>query len=407
VSQVLEPTGDAGKTYTLASWLPTVRVSGRPRPHATLKEDAITIALAAYTLVALFWDGLRHNNLTGVDNFFSAPHIAMYLGLIAVGVWIALVLLRYQKGLDDLDWSAVPRGYGLAFVALPLAALAGPADFIWHEAYGFENQIDSTFSPPHQGLFYAGALLATITAASAWQKRDVVTPSLREHLPTAFSVTSVTAVMLFVIHQIVPFYGGGVAATQAFQDDIASRADAFSPGADAVHTEGLSRALTHYGDDAFPYYFFSTHASVAGILLFTVALMGAVLLMRRRWRIPVGTLTITFTFMALLWPMLSKYREAELIPALVLAGVIGDALLARLAGGSGPVRVGGIRLFAALLPLALWSLFFLCVELFQDGLGWEPTLWFGLLVTTAGLGFAMSLLVFPPYAGAAIEGENA
>jgi len=403
VSQVLDPAGEAapaGKTYTLASWLPTLRVSGRPRPHAKLSEDAITIALAAYTLVALFWDGLRHNNLTGVDNFWSPPHIAMYLGLTAVGVWIAIVLLRYQKGLDDLDWSAVPLGYGLAFVALPLAALAGPADFIWHQAYGFENQIDSTFSPPHQGLFYAGALLATIAAASAWQRRDVVAPSLREHLPVAVSVTSLVAVMLFVVHQIVPFYGGGVAATQDFQDDIASRADAFSPGADAVHTEGLSKALTHYGDEAFPYYFFSTHASVAGILLFTAALMGAVLLMRRRWRIPVGTLTITFTFMALLWAMLSEYREAELIPALVLAGVVGDLLLTRLGGG----RIGHIRLFAALLPLALWSLFFLCIALFQGGLGWEATLWFGLLVTTSGLGYAMSLLVFPPYSAPA-EGE--
>ena len=403
MSQVLDPAGEAapaGKTYTLASWLPTLRVSGRPRPHAKLSEDAITIALAAYTLVALFWDGLRHNNLTGVDNFWSPPHIAMYLGLTAVGVWIAIVLLRYQKGLDDLDWSAVPLGYGLAFVALPLAALAGPADFIWHQAYGFENQIDSTFSPPHQGLFYAGALLATIAAASAWQRRDVVAPSLREHLPVAVSVTSLVAVMLFVVHQIVPFYGGGVAATQDFQDDIASRADAFSPGADAVHTEGLSKALTHYGDEAFPYYFFSTHASVAGILLFTAALMGAVLLMRRRWRIPVGTLTITFTFMALLWAMLSEYREAELIPALVLAGVVGDLLLTRLGGG----RIGHIRLFAALLPLALWSLFFLCIALFQGGLGWEATLWFGLLVTTSGLGYAMSLLVFPPYSAPA-EGE--
>jgi hypothetical protein len=394
VSQVLEPTGDAGKTYTLASWLPTLRISGRPRPQSTLREDAITILLGAYTLVALFWDGLRHNNLTGVDEFWSPPHIAMYLGLTGLGVWIAIVLLRYQKGLDDLDFSAVPRGYGLAFAALPLAAIAGPADFIWHEAYGFENQIDSTYSPPHQGLFYAGALLATIAAASAWQRRDMVKPSLREFLPAAFGVTSLIAVMLFVIHQILPFYGGGIAATQDFQDDLAGRADAFAPGADAVHTEGLANALTHYGDAAWPYYFFSTHASTAGIMLFTVVLMGAILLMRRRFRIPAGTLTITLTFMALLWPMLTEYREADLIPVLVLTGVIGDLLLARL--GDGPV--GRIRLFAGLLPLAMWSLFFIDIALFGDGgLGWEATLWFGLLVTTAGIGYAVSLLVFPPY----------
>jgi hypothetical protein len=385
--QVLEPTGDAGKTYSLPG-LPTVRVSGQPRPQTTLREDAITALLASYTLVALFWDGLRHNNLTGVDNFFSPPHIAMYLGLIGLGVWIALVLLRYQKGLEVLDWSAVPRGYALAFAALPLAAIAGPADFIWHEAYGFENQIDSTFSPPHQGLFYSGAMLAAIPAASAWQRRQAA-PSLREFLPTVFSLTSVVAAMLFVVHQIMPFYGGGVVATQAFQDDIAGRAEAFSPGADAEHVEGLSRALTHYGDDAFPFYFFSTHTAVAGILLFTIAMMGLILLLRRRWRIPAGSLTVSFTFLALLWPMLSEYREWELIPSLVLAGVAGDLLLARLGNR--------IRLFAVLLPPVLWALFFLCVEVLQDGLGWEPTVWVGLLGTTAGLGFAMSLLVFPPY----------
>jgi hypothetical protein len=402
VSQVLEPTGDAGKAYTLASWLPTLRISGRPRPQSTLREDAITIFLGAYTLVALFWDGLRHNNLTGVDEFWSPPHIAMYLGLTGLGVWIAIVLLRYQKGLDDLDFSAVPRGYGLAFAALPLAAIAGPADFIWHEAYGFENQIDSTYSPPHQGLFFAGAMLAAIPAASAWQRSDVA-PALREFLPALFSMTSVVAAMLFVVHQIVPFYGGGVVATQAFQDDIAGRADAFAPGAEAVHAEGLSRALTHYGDDAFPFYFFSTHLGVAGILLYTIALMGGILLLRRRWRIPAGSLTIMFTFLALLWPMLSEYREAELIPAGILAGVAGDLLLARFAGKPGPTRVGRVRLFAALMPPAMWALFFLCVEVFQDGLGWPTTVWFGVLTTTAGLGWAMSVLIFPPYSGPVSE----
>ena len=390
MSQVLEPTGDAGKTYKPVRWLPAVHVSGNARPQTTLREDAVTAFLASYTLFALFWDGLRHNNLTGVDNFFSPPHIAMYLGLTGLGVWIAIVLLRYQKGLEDLDWSAVPRGYRLAFAALPLAAIAGPVDFIWHEAYGFENQIDSTFSPPHQGLFYAGAMLAAIPAASAWQRRQSA-PPLSCFYPVVFSVTSVIAAMLFVVHQLLPFYGGaGVVASQGFQDDIAGRADAFSPGADAVHTEGLSHALTNYGDDAFPFYFFSVHAAVAGILLFTIVFMAAILLMRRRWRVPAGSLTIMGTFLALLWPMLSEYREWELIPALILAGVAGDLLLARF----GDTR---IRLFALLLPPVMWALFFLCVELLQDGLGWEPTLWVGLLGTTAGLGYAISLLVFPPY----------
>lgn len=391
MGQALKSTGEPGKTYTPVRWLPTLRISGQPRPHAALREDAVTIVLGVYTLAALFWDGLLHNNTTERDSFFSAAHVAMYLGLTLLGVWIALVLLRHQKGTQELDFSAVPLGYGLAFIALPLAALAGPIDFMWHEAYGFENQIDSAYSPPHQGLFIAGALLAAIPGASAWQRRGVA-PSLREHLPTALSFGAVAAVMLFVTHQLVPFYAGE-STTQAFQDDLAGRADAFTPGADAVHSEGLAQAITNYGDEAFPYYFYSTHHTVGGILLFTAVLMGAVLLMRRRWRIPAGTLTAMFTMLALLWPMLTEYRNAELIPVLVLAGIAGDLMLAR-------VR---IRLFAALLPVVLWSLFFLAVELFQDGLGWEATLWVGVLCSAAGLGYAVSLLVYPPYSGTALE----
>jgi hypothetical protein len=401
VGEVIETPGETGKPYHLAARLPILKVSGRPRPQATLFEDGVTMALVLFSLVALFWDGLLHNNIVGTDSFWSGAHIMMYTGLILTGIWLGRTMLRYQDAEPGLDLSAVPRGYGLALISLPLAVLSGPADFIWHSAFGFENQIDSAYSPPHQGLFLAGAMLAAIPAASAWHRRDVA-PSMRVHLPALFSITVVVAVGLFVMHQLVPFYAG-VSTTAAFQEDIEGRADAFAPGADAVHEEGLSPALTHYGDEAFPYYFFSTHHTVGGIMLFTAILMGGILLMRRRWRVPLGSLTIMCTTLALLFAMLSEYREWELIPGLILAGVVGDLLLARLTGVVGPVPIWRMRLFALLMPIVLWSLFFLCVELLADGLGWEVTLWFGVLVSSAALGYGVSLLVFAPYAGAAVE----
>ena len=388
--QVVDATG---KTYTLVSWLPSVRVTGKPRPSATLGEDAVTMGLAGFTLFALFLDGLRHNNLVGIDNFWSLAHILMYTGLTGLGVWIAIMLVRYQQG-GVPDLSLVPKGYWLAIVALPIAAIAGPADFTWHSKYGFENQIDSAYSPPHQALFIAGALLATIPLASAWRRSDVA-PSLKQFLPAAFSMTALSSVALFIIHQLVPFYAG-VSTTSAFQRDIATRQDAFAPGTHAHHIEGLSRAIAHYGDAAFPYYFYSTHHTVAGILLFTAVVMAALLLMRRRWRLPIGTVTIMFTTMGLLFAMLSEYREAGLIPALVVAGVIADWLLFRLTGGPAPVPTWRIRLFGALVPIALWGLFFLCVALFRGGLGWGATLWVGVICTSALLGFAISFLVFAP-----------
>jgi hypothetical protein len=366
-----------------------------------LREDAILIFLGLFTLVALFWDGILHNNEVGQDQFWSPPHVAMYAGLVALGIWIATVLLRHQENHEVLDISLIPRGYGLAVIALPLAAISGPADFAWHAAYGFENQVDSTYSPSHQGLFISGAMLATIPAASAW-KRPGNAPSLRAFLPAVLSVTAAASVMLFIIHQYVPFYGGSVAPTSAFQDDLVGRADTYSEL--GPHTEGLARGLVHFGDQAWPYYFYSTHLSIAGLLLWTAVTIGAILIMRRRWTLPVGSLTIMFTALGVLFAMPSEYRMAELIPALVLAGVAADFLMLRLVGDR--PQSWRIRAFATAVPPILWALWLLCIAIF-DGLGWGGTLYFGVLTTSAGLGFMLSLMTYAPTGPPAEEAEVA
>jgi hypothetical protein len=184
-----------------------------------------------------------------------------------------------------------------------------------------------------------------------------------------------------------------VAPSQPFQDDLAGRADAYGGNTES-HAEGLAHALVNYGDDAWPFYFYSTHLTAAGILLFTAVLVGSILLMRRRWTLPVGTLTIMFTAMALLFAMPSEYRMAELIPALVIAGVIADVLMVRLVGDQ--PSSWRMRLFAGLVPAILWALFFLCIDVLGDGLGWGATLWTGMLTTSAGLGFMLSLTTIAP-----------
>jgi hypothetical protein len=398
VAQATDSAPRAGVTERRIGWLPFVRVSGRPRPHASITEDAITILLAAFTFFALFLDGWRHNNMIGIDTFWAMPHILMYTGLGLLGAWITVVLLRHQQGWP-LDWSMVPWGYALALVALPLAAVAGPADFNWHAAFGVENQIDSTYSPPHQGLFLAGALLAAIPAASAWMRRGT-SPTLRQLWPAALAMSCAVGMVSFVIHQTIPYYGAG-SMTAAFQEDLVGRVDAFS--AEGPHQEGLSQAVQHFGDDAFPYYFYATHHTVTGILLFSAILFGGVLLMRRRWRLPMGTLTLMFTWLAFNFPLFSQYREWKLSASLALAGLLGDLLLGALTGGPDPVRVGRIRLFALLMPTLLWGMFLLTIALFEGGLGWGATMWGGVLSTTAGYGYVLSLLIFPPYLGSLAE----
>ncbi|HEX5474622.1 MAG TPA: hypothetical protein VFX12_08190 [Vicinamibacterales bacterium] len=370
-----------------------LQVSGRQRPHTALWEDAVTMLIGIYALLGLFFDGWRHNNLTGIDTFWSAAHIMIYTGILGLGVWIAIVLARHQTSLLHLDWSAVPYGYTFAFVALPLALLAGPADFTWHAKFGFENQIDSTYSPPHQGLFLAGALLAAIPLAAAWQRRGT-SPSLRESWPALFSFSSSLAVVLFVIHQVVPFYSPHAMAA-AWQRDLIGRVDAF-PGGGAVHAEGLARAVEHFGDQAWPYYFYGTHMTMMGIMMFSIVAFGGVLLLRRRWQLPAGSQTLIFLWLALLLPLLSQYRQWQLAIPLVVTGIAGDIILNGLTNGAGPLRLGRIRIYAALMPVVLWSTYFVCVQLFKGGLGWGATLWFGVLTTNMAYCYLLSLLIFAP-----------
>src|SRR3954471_16436612 len=97
-------------------------VPAEQRPVTERWEDAVTMALSVFTLFALFWDGWLHNNSTTLDSFWPSAHIMMYLGLTSLGGWVAVVYVKRQPrgGKLNLTMSAVPYGYGLALVALPL-----------------------------------------------------------------------------------------------------------------------------------------------------------------------------------------------------------------------------------------------------------------------------------------------
>src|SRR4051794_17964737 len=256
------------KTIRSADFRLTARqiLQAKNRPQTEPWEDWVTVGLSCLTLFAVFWDGWLHNNSITLDSFWSPAHIAMYAGLTTLGVWIGLVFVKRQpRGRSfNLSMQAVPYGYGLALVALPLAALGGPGDFAWHAAYGFENQVDAPFSPTHQMLFLAGGLLGGIGLASQWHRPGRVLP-LSKLWPAVLSTTAVVAMVSFTFMNLLPFFYS-VVATKAFQDNLLGfRNDAYQPGTHAVHKEGLASAVQNYGNDVFPYYLFANMASVAGI----------------------------------------------------------------------------------------------------------------------------------------------
>jgi hypothetical protein len=380
-------------TLALRTTAKQMLAKGVTRPHTEPWEDRVTVGLATLTLFAVFYDGLIHNNTGKLDTFFQPAHICMYTGLTVLGGWIGLVFLRHQpKGRLEISMSAVPHGYGLALVALPLAALGGPGDFAWHAAYGFENQVDAPFSPTHQMLFLAGALLGAIGMASMWAR-----PARRVGLgtlwPAVLSMGAVVAMVNFTLMNLLPYFWAMV-PTSAFQDDILRYQDAYAPGAGVVHSEGLAEAAAHYGDRAFPYYLFANMQVIGGIMIFSAVLVAAVLYLRRRWFLPFGSITLLCGLLSVLFPFFTEFRNLHLIAALIVTGLLIDGLLQWLTPLDPPSRVR-VRILGALIPLAIWGPYELSIAI-ADGLGWEPTVYLGMLSTTAGVGFAIALLMFPP-----------
>ena len=380
-------------TLTLRSTAKQLLAKGEERPQTKPWEDRVTVVLATLTLFAVFWDGYKHNNTGELDTFWNPAHIAMYAGLTMLGGWIGLVFLRYQpKGRLQISMSAVPYGYGLALVALPLAALGGPGDFAWHEAYGFENQVDAPFSPTHQMLFLSGSLLGGIALGSAWF-RTGRKPGLGTLWPAVLSLTAVVAMINFTFMNLLPYFWAMV-PTSDFQDDILRYNDAYAPGADIVHPEGLAQAAAHYGDEAFPYYLFANMQVIGGIMIFTAVLVAAVLYLRRRWVLPFGAITLMCALLSVLFPFFTAWRNLHLIPALIVSGLLIDLLVRWLVAEDPPSRIR-LRTLGALIPLAIWVPYELSIAI-ADGLGWGPTVYLGMLSTTAGVGYAISLIMFPP-----------
>jgi hypothetical protein len=133
-------------------------------------------------------------------------------------------------------------------------------------------------------------------------------------------------------------------------------------------------------------------------------LVASVLYLRRRWELPFGSITLMCSLLSVLFPFFTEFRQLHLIPALIITGLLIDVLVQWLTGNvpATPVRA---RILGALIPFAIWIPYELSIAI-SDGLGWEPTVYLGMLSTTAGVGFGAALLLFPPPVPAEVAAER-
>jgi hypothetical protein len=128
----------------------------KERP-AVLVLSALLIATAGTVLQigGVSWDIMSH--IQGApETFFTAPHDILYTGVVLVAIGTGLlgrVLLKNR----ELRSKSFSTGFKLMIIGVCLDLVAGPSDFMWHEAFG----LDGLLSPPHLTLI-TGMLLSSI-----------------------------------------------------------------------------------------------------------------------------------------------------------------------------------------------------------------------------------------------------
>lgn len=299
-----------------------------------LRASRAIAVFGTWMLVGLFLDGWSHTN-DKPETFFSPWHFVLYSGFVAAVGWFAYDGWRHRDGT-----AAVPDR--LATAGLVAFVVGAVGDGLWHEVFGIEADIEALLSPTHVALMVGGALMVTAPFRVAWGSLPE-RPSFRELLPATMSLTLAVSLFLFFLMYLA----------------------ASGPIAQLDHASPREQGW-----------------GVASVLVRNVVMVGAVLLVLKRWRPPAGTMTVLFGVPAVALAGLEAFDAVALAVPFVLAGVVADLLVARIDD-----RTARARGIALIVPFVCWASYF-GVHASQWGLHWPAEIWTGAIVfaTLSGLG---------------------
>jgi len=141
---------------------------------------------------------------------------------------------------------------------------------------------------------------------------------------------------------------------------------------------------------------------VSSILGTAALTMGVILFALRRWKLPVGSITLILTLNSLLMFWLNERGQSDYRLLLLVAPIIGllaDAMLYFLKPS--PERPLMFRAFSFIIPFAYYLLFLgllnqVGAEIYNQGLWWKIHMWLGVPILAGVVGVFLSYLTVPP-----------
>ncbi|MBL8152793.1 MAG: hypothetical protein JNM70_01315 [Anaerolineae bacterium] len=328
-------------------------------PAGSRAFDWLAVLTSAWFLGGLFLDGWAHNHIAELESFFTPWHAVLYSGFFSVG--ILMVYTQYRNVGRGYAWSrALPRGYFSTLIGCVIFLISGVGDMLWHEIFGIEQNIEALFSPTHLLLASGAFLFVTGPLRAAWGRSGL--RGWRDLLPAILSMLMTFSLLTFFL-QYASIWGNPGFLTERSGSD----------------------------------YFFNV-TTVAAILIPAALMVGALLMLLRRWMLPFGTAALLFTANATLMLLMRFDFAAEYWRVLVAAavgGLLTDGLIAALKPSLS--RAGALRLVAFTAPFTVFLLTMGAVALTdQRGLYWPIHMWLGVPFVAGAIGLLLSFLAVPP-----------
>lgn len=332
-------------------------------PTITARFEWLLTTAVLWLLFGMFLDGWAHNNVPDlIETFFTPWHAVLYSGFAATvlvlgGGYIGNLKAGYHW------WRGLPKPYLWSIVGVLIFSLAGNMDLIWHEIFGFEEDVEALLSPSHLSLAAGGILITSTILRAKWQDVPIQEhKNWRTFAPLFLSFFSVLALITF-----------------------------FGQFANAFTHPNLFTAPPPVGDS-----FFQDVTLISAVLLPTAVVMGFTLAFLRRWTVPFGTLIAILFGNALLmlvlnWDQSRPYSLILLAP--LVAGLLGD-IVQRQWQRNG-ASVVWWRAFSFLLPFTLFGLMF-AVLINGFGIWWSIHMWLGVTFLAGLVGLGLSIILLPP-----------
>jgi hypothetical protein len=310
------------------------------------------VVLSVWLMAGAYLDSWHHHNLIRPEtNFFTPYHFLLYSGMTAIGIFLGLNVIRNYRRYGTWD-ELLPDGYGVSLLGTVLFGLGGVLDLLWHSRFGIELSVAALFSPPHLFLMLTGGLIVSGSLRAAVRRGGN-----RATWPAIISGALTLSMLTFFLQFDQPLIDRWAAGTVA------------DPRGPMWMEEELG---------------------MIGLILYAAMVVGLLVILLRRFELPIGAVTVILTVNALLVSPVNNHTE--LVTVALLAGVAGDLLVYVLRPS--PERPYAFHAFMFLAPATLTVSYLVVLEA-TTGVWWEPTVWTGAVPVTGMVGWLVSFIALP------------